>query len=358
MRKRILFITPLLNYGGAAKMLAALANYLASQDYIVYIYTYERNVINQPLDTKIVHIKYRRQFKLRGFRRLMQTIDIRKTIRDFAPDFVISFTDYPNLLTLLASIGINVPVVISERGNPYISSKGWFHRFKRYMYRFADGIVFQTEGARAFYCKSIQKKSTIIPNPVLPPDIDFQGIVDRKNEIVSVGRFETFTKRQDLLIKAFKKVLDKFPETKLVFYGDGPDQKKVEAMVHEIGIDNNVVFAGVTTSIYESIRLSKIFVLSSDYEGIPNALIEAMSVGLPCVSTDCSPGGARILIDHMKNGILVPCGDADALADAIIMLLGNKNLSDQIGAEAKKIIKKFEPERIYGLWKEFIEGRC
>lgn len=336
-------------------MLAALANYLAEQGNTTYLFTYENNVMRQPIDDRLIHVPCKRNYRIRGVRRFLQLLSIRKTIYDKRPDIVISFADYPNLLTLLAATGTNVRVIVSERGNPYSENKGKMYKFNTFMYQFADGIVFQTETAKEFFKKSIREKSIIIPNPVMVNNLPDRWTGKRKDEIVSVGRFELVTKRQDIMLKAFKKVITKYPNIKLVFYGDGEDKAKIQNITDELGIREHVIFAGVTDDINESIRYSRLFVLSSDSEGIPNALIEAMSIGLPCVSTDCSPGGARLLIDDMKNGIIVPCGNPDALAEAIIFLLDNDKKSEEFGIEAMKIIEKFEPAKIFKVWDTFID---
>ncbi len=336
-------------------MLAALANYFAEQNHAVYLYTYEYDAEEQAIDARIKHILCKTHCKVRGVRRFVQIINIRGIIREIQPDVVISFTDYPNLLTLLASIGINTPVIVSERGNPYARSKDRVYKFIASMYQFSEGIVFQTEGARDFFKKTIRDKSVIIPNPVILKNLPDRWSGERKDEIVTAGRFELVTKRQDLILQAIKKVITVHPDIKMVFYGDGDDKLKIEKMVYDLGLAQHVILAGVTNNIFESIRYSKLFVMASDSEGIPNALIEAMSVGMACVSTDCSPGGARLLIENMKNGMIVPRGDANVLADAMIFLLDDEKKREEFGIEAMKITEKFKPAIIYKMWDSYID---
>jgi len=355
LKKTLLFVMDEIGYGGAPKMICAVANYLATQSNCVYFYTYENNLIRQPMNSKILHIKCNKNYKLRGIRRIIQIIEIKKVISILNPDAIISFTDYPNLLTLLAATGINVPVIISERGDPYFRATGWFHKFRIFIYQFAEGLVFQTEGAKDFFKDSIRRKGVVIPNPVIIENLPERWEGEVKDEIAFVSRFEMITKRHDVMLNAFKKVLSKHPDIKLVFYGDGEDKDKVENMVLEMGLSKNVVFAGVTDNVCEAIRYAKIFALSSDYEGIPNSLIEAMSVGLPCISTDCSPGGARLLIENMKNGILVPRGDADALAEGMLFLLDNEEIRKSFGNEAMKIIDKFDVAKVMNCWDRYID---
>ena len=152
----------------------------------------------------------------------------------------------------------------------------------------------------------------------------------------------------------FKKVLKKHPDYILKFYGDGPDEEKMKEYAASLDIDKSVVFCGVSKQVLKDISKSEIFVLSSDYEGIPNALLEAMSIGLPCVSTDCSPGGARMLINSGENGLIVPCGDASALADAICKMIEDRDFAIKCGKEALKVRERFSKEKILDAWENYL----
>ena len=125
--------------------------------------------------------------------------------------------------------------------------------------------------------------------------------------------------------------------------------------VKEKNLVDRVIFHGLVSNIPDAIREAKLFVLTSDFEGMPNALIEAMSVGLPCISTDCSPGGAAELIQSGKNGIIVPTGDATAIAEAIRKVLDKPIEAEKMGIEAQKIAERLKPEVIYGQWIEYID---
>jgi glycosyltransferase involved in cell wall biosynthesis len=244
-------------------------------------------------------------------------------------------------------------VVLSERKDPFNYNK----KKKRYMhlrYILADGCVFQTEGASKYFPRSVQDKSVIIPNFI---ELEKKEIIPsklKKNRIAFVARFELKQKRQDIMVQAFKLVLKKHPNMKLVFYGDGPDMQTVKDMVSDYGLTDSIVFAGIVSNMDEVLKYSRMFVLTSDYEGIPNALIEAMSYGLPVVSTDCSPGGARLLINNKENGIIVPVGDVEKLAEAIIFLLDNPTTAELYGRRAQDVIERFKPEKILPRWQEYI----
>jgi GalNAc-alpha-(1->4)-GalNAc-alpha-(1->3)-diNAcBac-PP-undecaprenol alpha-1,4-N-acetyl-D-galactosaminyltransferase len=354
--RKILFVIHKINYGGAGKVLTFLANRFSLEGYEVYFLTYENNIFPNKLLPEVKHIGYINSTKpLFFFKRIFQIFFIRKTIININPDVIISFLSYPNILSIIASRGFRLPVIISERCDPY-ALKSWFTKFRNLVYYFADGCVFQTREAKNYYHKSIQEKAVVIPNPIIEAIPD-KWIKEKDDIIVNVGRFELIQKRQDILIKAFAKIVDKFPNTNLVLFGDGEDEQKIKNIIIECHLEGRVVLAGVTIDIYESIKKAKLFVLSSDYEGIPNALIEAMSVGLPCVSTNYSPGGVKDIIKNMENGILVKAGCIDELARAIEYMLENPKLADMMGQNASKIVNKLNSEIIYRQWEKYIKER-
>ena len=140
----------------------------------------------------------------------------------------------------------------------------------------------------------------------------------------------------------------------LVIYGEGSLRKELEAFVESKGLTNRVFLPGAKSGIQNYIKDASLFVLSSDYEGIPNALIEAMAIGLPCVSTDCSPGGARELILNEKDGFITPCGDAVALRMAMSKILTEKKVASQIGKRAQEVRKRTDRQMIADRWLKLI----
>ena len=162
-------------------------------------------------------------------------------------------------------------------------------------------------------------------------------------------------KNQALLIKAFSKVVKDYPFYKLQILGDGPLLTELEQIAKDCGIYQNVDFLGYVEDVSPFIKDASLFVLSSDFEGMPNALMESMALGLPCISTDCSGGGARFLIENNINGVIVPQKDVDILASAMLHVLKDKTFASRIGLEANKICNKLNPNRIYSKWEKYIE---
>ncbi len=235
---------------------------------------------------------------------------------------------------------------------PYIRNLN--RKFLRKLAHSADGWVFQTEEQREWYGKSIGQATTaLIPNAVNEKGDVTPAHIIRTKTIVSAGRLSR-AKNHALLIKAFATISDRYPDYRLVIYGDGPLRQQLEALVEDLGMADKVSLPGYTTFVREKMEQASLFVLTSDWEGMPNALIEAMALGVPCISTDCKGGGARFLINDGINGLLTPVGDMEALAASMEKVLCNAVLSQQLSIEAKKYVSAW-PERVYAAWETLIQ---
>lgn len=350
---KILFLKHVLDYGGAAKMMSFVANSLSKKNHDVTILLYKGGEIQQKLEDKIKIIN--ENIAVTGkFKHLKNICRIKRIISREKPDVIISFLHFPNLYATIIGKMLGIPVIISERGNPY-SLKGLKDRMILKSFNYANGAVFQTEGAKSFYSKKLQARGSVIPNPIVKKNINAKFDIGTENhEIVFIARFQNIQKRQDLIVEALEKVINVYPDTVLKFYGTGNDLPMIENLVKNKHLENNVRFMGYTNTPEEVMVNSEVFVLTSDYEGIPNSLIEAMSVGMPVVSTDCDPGGARLLIENGVNGFIVPKNDTEAIAKKIIELFSNKELREKFSKEATKITERFTEEKIAGQWLEYI----
>lgn len=344
-----------LGYGGAGKMIAKLANALARRDDLeVIIYVEEKKGIHYPMDSRVNIYQETDFFENYYTRHFQQIFQLRRRVKEINPDLIVSFQTNQNALAVLAAMGRHIPVIISERGDPYHYTN-IVAKLKKWVINNADGGVFQTHKAMEYFGKKLQKRSKVIYNPCPPDIVKRPNWKDRKNEIAFVARFDIQQKRQDLMVDAFALVVPKHPEIKLVFYGIGePDMTTIKKKVEMLGLQDHVIYKGLVKKVINEIKDSKLFVLSSDYEGMPNALIEAMVAGLPCVSTDCSPGGARELIENGINGYVTPCGDVVKLAKAIGDMLDNPEKADTMGAKAQQITKILAADKIFGEWNEYI----
>lgn len=346
--KKILFVFHSIGYGGAAKMLTFMANELVKHGLDVYIVLYRSDGDNfYELDSRIKvlsrgNIKCNRVVSI-----IRELFFVIKSCKKVSPDCIFSLMSTSSFYSFFASKLFNISWVVSERGDPYKENElGFFSRVKLKLMNYANGGIFQTEGAMKFFDKRIVDNSVIIPNPVTNIDVPYKPFVDRNFSLAFVGRFEISQKRQDLLLKSFAIVNKNIPSLLLEFYGDGPDLEHVKQMAWDLKLQKSVIFHGKVNDVTERLVNSKYFVLSSDYEGIPNALIEAMSCGCAVVSTDCSPGGAKVLIKNGINGLLVAPGNEVELANAIQKLVLDDGLSSSISTQATRVIEEFSPSII------------
>lgn len=350
---KILFLNTNIGYGGAEKMIIWLANQCAESGHQVTFFTYRDSQVLQPVSSLVNHVHV--QLESQG-----ANLSFFKTVK-YLHDFIkignfevgISFLSPSMLRMAMASIGTDMRMIFSHRGDPYYSAPTkniklkLFGKLNKWAFKQADYYVFQTEMAKKFFSQKIQDKSIVIPNPIRPLSrtIERDGKVQKK--IVTVGRLDIKQKRQDVLIEAFNMISNQYPEYELLIYGSGED----EITLKELAVSNaRIKLMGKTTRVAEAIQNASLFVLSSDFEGIPNALLEAMSIGVPCVSTDCSPGGAAMLIKNKVNGLLTPRGNAKKMAEAIAYMLENPTKAENMAQNAIQVNIDYSEEKIRKMW--------
>lgn len=356
----MLFLSPALKYGGSHKMIVWLANRFMMEGNDVTMLTYNEENRNKMLQDTIkkesFNIPIGNNFFERNFFFLPKSIILLlRYIHNNSFDIIISFTDTVSIISMFFIKKIfKKRFFISERMDPYTNT-GFSDKLRRYLFRYSDGIIFQTEEAKKYFEGKLKIRQCVIPNPVISNYME-KTYTCREQKIVSVGRLDIKQKRQDLLLHAFVEVAKEFPDIRLEIFGDGDDEQKLRTMVLEENLNDRVIFAGVTDNVYDSIYNAKLFVMTSDFEGVPNALIEAMAIGVPVVSTDCSPGGAKTLIENKVNGMIVPRNDVNALADAIRFMLNNEEIAEKMAETAKKIKEKYNEDKIFQRWRWFIEN--
>jgi glycosyltransferase involved in cell wall biosynthesis len=274
--------------------------------------------------------------------------ELRHVISSSQPDVVVSFLDAANLLTLLASIGSRVPVIISQRTDPHVHPIKPSHRaLRRLLYRRATAVVVQTP-AVAGWASTLthSERVLVIPNPVAVVDRD--ASVERLPIVASIGRLDK-PKGFDLLLEAFARIADAHPAWGLRIAGTGPEERRLIEQSIELGIDDRVRFCGLVTDTRRLLLESSLFVLSSRSEGFPNVVLEAMASGLPVVACDCSPG-LRALVRNGTHGVLVPPDDADSLVEAIGRLMGNEHERRRLASAGIEHVRKFEVSSIADEW--------
>ena len=353
---KMLFVMPIMKYSGAPKMMAKVANWFSEAGEEVKVLTFLDPEITQKLHENIKTdcLNYRRKKGKLGL--ISDYYNLRKQIINYVlkdkPDVLMTFGDIFSTMALKTLKNKGICTIVSERADP--SGGGVIARYRRCAFTNASGLVFQTEGAKNCFSQKVQDKGFVIPNPVAVSDVECVPYENREKKIVSVGRFDFNQKRQDLLIEAFAEVHKKFSDYKLVFYGDGTDLEKAKNMATEKGLSDCIEFAGAVSPIEDYIKDASLLVLPSDFEGIPNAVIEGMNMKIPVVSTDCRPGGARLLLGDDEFGLICPIGDAKALSEKMICALSNPDKMFLMSDKAKESLSRFKPDVIADMWKSAV----
>lgn len=361
MKKKIVFVLEQLYGGGAERVTNALANEICKkEDYEVHILTYFQDEQNEyPRDDRIIRhnmaLNYENKSRLRSLSEKM--IFLRCTIKSISPDCVISLA-MPKTAILLsvATIGLNIPLILSERNDPVRFPSSKFVRLLRGIcYRRCSGVVFQTNEAKSFFSAAVQKKSEVICNPITSnlPD-RFEGV--REKKIVNFCRLHE-QKNLDLLIDAFSESLKTFPEYVLYIYGEGPERNRLSKKITAMNLTDKVFMPGYSDDIYNEIVKAAVFVSSSDYEGISNSMLEAIAIGVPTVCTDCPAGGAREVIQDGVNGLLVPTKDVTAMANAIVRILADSDFAQALSQEGYRLREVISADTIAAQWCRYIESQ-
>lgn len=351
MRKIFLYINAI-NGGGAERVMVNLAQALAEQGIDTTLVTSFRDSWEYPLNHRVHRISLEEEqlHQSRLQRNVGRIAKLRRLCRKERPDLLLSFMAEPNFRAVMATRGLPVKTVVSVRNDPEREYAGKAGRLvgKRLL-PLADGCVFQTQDAKAWFPEKLQKKSAIIYNAVKPEFYEVQR-APVLGEIVTCGRLEE-QKNHALLIEAFAQMQVLHPDAILKIYGEGSLRPRLEQQIAALGLTNKVLLMGATNNVAAALRTASLFVLSSDYEGMPNALMEAMAAGVPCVSTDCPCGGPRELFGSALAEYLVPYGDARALADAMRRALSGS----EKGAYFQRRAAAFAPDKVYGNWVHYLE---
>lgn len=353
----LLFYINSIHEGGAERVMCNLCSYFANKGDNVVLVTSFIDKWEYAFDTKVTRIslfddRISGNRIIRNFKIIKK---LRQAIKQIAPDCVVSFMGEPNFRAFFASRFIKTKWVCSVRNDPKIEYSGIVERiFAKWLMPFSDGCVFQTQEAKNFFPDKLQRKSAIIMNAVDKRFFDVNLANVEKHDIITCGRL-TSQKNHKLLIDAFNKIKDQTDEN-LIIYGNGELNSELQCYIRQLGIDNRVFLAGQTSNVIDSIKGAKIFVLSSDYEGMPNALLEAMAIGIPCISTNCPCGGPKEIIENGENGYLVPVRDEVALSGKMLMLLNDEKTQCKFANNARDFsINNVHPDVVYCQWNAFFE---
>ncbi|MCX7883739.1 MAG: glycosyltransferase family 4 protein [Caloramator sp.] len=356
--KKIIFVTRNMKAGGAERVIAQIANNFSRLGIQCMIITLDNEEIFYQLDYAVkVHSIGRLSNNL-YLDKFLKYKELRRYINANKPDIVVALPEDIGIFVIPALMGTNIPVVVSERNNPWVMPYKKITRIlRRIFYPFASGLIFQTEQAASFFPKNIRKKGIVLPNPLDLERIPEPWRGERRKEIVGAGRLDK-QKNFHLLIRAFAKFYIKHPDYILTIYGDGPLKNELINFASTLLPKKAYNFPGRTKELLEKMNGASMFVLSSDYEGMPNVVIEAMAMGMPVISTDCPSGGPAYLIKNGINGLLIPVNDVDALTEAMFKIVDSEELANKLGENAKGITERLNYNIVAEEWRNYIEHIC
>jgi len=338
---KIVFVLPDMPGGGSERVVAMLANEYVKRNYEVAILLFAGNQTVYPLDERVEVVITGEASGGNPIIRIKRLIEMRRFYKANEGCYIFSFCVMGTVFSVISAAGLQHRMLVSERNDPTrINHK----KLRDWAYRKAEKLVFQTEDMKMCFPEDIRKKSVVIPNPVsegMPQP--FAG--KRKKRIASVARLQP-QKNHKLLIDAFAEFQKEFPEYELHLFGIGELEDALRKQAKELKIENKVVFRGFCNQITDEIIDYAMFVLSSDYEGISNSMIEALAIGVPVISTDCPVGGSRMYIDNEESGLLVPVNDKEELTKAMKRIASDENFGEYLSNNGSKIREKYSLEKI------------
>ena len=347
--KKILFFISSLEDGGAQRVVSIIASKLAQRGYEISVLKYYAgdNLFPLSKDVKVESCQ-----ENTGSTSIIKNICyMHNKFKEY--DVILSFLAPFNMMAIVANLFNKTKLVVADRNDPSRLPSNKFVRLLRdILYCYVDKVVVQTTKNRAYFSKIVQGKTEVIYNPLILWGLDGKALDSKKNKtIINVARLEP-QKNQDMLIDAFKEFHNSHSEYKLVIYGEGSCRKKLEKKAEVLGLADSISMPGIVEDIFDRLCECEFFVLSSNYEGMPNALIEAMGLGIPVISTRVS--GATDLIDDKINGLLIDIDDRKALQEAMENLADNKETRIKMAKDAVKICDLLDCDNICSQWERII----
>lgn len=350
-------MTGTLQAGGAERVLSEITARL-TDDYDVTIIMYYDREVFYTIDERVKIVSLEHDTKTKSI--IRNVACLRKMVKRENPDLFVSFMVPFNILSFFSLLGLKVPIVLCERNDPEWWTRNILKKVLRYVaYRQAKGVVFQTRVERDFFNTRTQRHGVVIPNPSFMPK-EYVGKAlrtEKQQKIVCVSRIHP-QKNLAMLVSVFANLHPQYPDYKLMMYGTGKDEniRTLQSLIDSVGMTHHIVLCGAQQKLFDAISDAQFFVMSSDYEGMSNAVMEAISLGLPVVTTNVS--GTEEMVEHEKNGLVVPMGDAKALQDAMQTMIASPELCTQMGRHSVDVALRFNCEEIMKQWRKRIRMYC
>ena len=356
---KIIFLVSSLGSGGAERVACSLASqWVARGDKVTLIATYSGGLksfyeFNAKVKVMLLNDLLPRKFCI-GKRYIDRLFSLRRFIFSQNPDVVISFLPNVNIAAVLATRASHIPCIICERSDPAARPIGWVWRLAcRFLYRFADVVCVQTEAVAATIHTVYGglKSIAITPNP-LPVDLlpwQVKHRVTVRKSLLSLGRL-SHEKRVDWIIAAFADLATRHLDWDLHIYGEGPLLEKLKAQIRHLNLQDRVLLMGTTVKPWEVMADSDAFVMASSYEGFPNALLEAMGIGLACVATDCASGPAEMSRGG-TDAVLVAVNDRAGLTSALDHVMSDEVFRINLGLQARVSVRtRYDIDQVMATW--------
>ena len=343
--KKLIIVLGSMGRGGAERVISYVSEYFALKNWKVWIVLLLSNKVEYSLHENVCVVDLSGTTESRWKRLPFWLINLRKIVNEVQPDSILSFAARINVIVQIACMGLKKKIIVSERNDPYSDGRSaMVDLLTSWLYPKADGVVFQTKRAASYFKNIELHNAHIIPNPI---SVECKAGETKRGKIVTVGRL-TAQKNQKMLIDAFVDIKKIHPFAELHIFGEGELREVLSKQIAEYGLMDSVFLRGNVKDIHRQILDAEIFVLSSDYEGLSNALLEAMMMGLPCVSTNCA--GADEYIINEKNGLLINVGSREEMKEALDELISDANKREIYGEEAAKSVVNLNKEQIMKLW--------
>lgn len=347
----ISFIIGSTKLSGAENVMSALARHFIGDGHRIAIILTGEAAEDSGFET--YHVTASGPKPVRIVRRLRA---LRSLVARLKPDVTISFGHANNMNSSAALFLNGVPHFNSVRTYPYWEEKTLLGRLAmKLVYSLATGSVFQTEVQQALFPVWVRSRSAVIRNPITTEVGDLKA--DASSKVISaLGRLRDADKNYGLLIRSFATLAQQFPDWTLQIHGEGQDRSLYEELIGEFGLEEQIILMGSTETALFRLAESSIFAMPSRVEGMPNALIEAQSLGLACVATDCSGGGSAAIIEDEQNGLIVPNEDQASFTSALRRLIEDRALRERLGEEARLRAERFSINTVYIEWLRVVRG--
>jgi GalNAc-alpha-(1->4)-GalNAc-alpha-(1->3)-diNAcBac-PP-undecaprenol alpha-1,4-N-acetyl-D-galactosaminyltransferase len=359
---KVVFSIPTNSAAGAERVITTLANSFDKYGIITQLVMYDNDSEFYPINKTVKQFKLglMTSGNLNGIKRLINvvttTIKRYKSLKNLyeveRPDIIISFLFPTNIINIIVAKRLGIPIIVSERSDPNVYPK-IKRKLVNYFYKYANLIVCQTDLIKNRFSGIIRDKTVIIKNPITKEQIGNNTFLKRRKTILHVGRLVS-EKNQKLLIKAFSNVINQFPEYELQIYGDGPEKNSIEEYSKSLGVSEQIYFGGVIPNVVGLNSDASMFVLTSNVEGIPNTLIEAMANGIPAISTNFASGAALEIIEDGVNGWIIPMNDEAALTNTMLKIITYPDKAEEIAINGRRIQDIYNLENITTDWLNLI----